>query len=48
MYERHADKTFYYDIPVTTLGVYTLILKFSELYFTEKHKRLFHIKIGDY
>ncbi|CAD8164127.1 unnamed protein product [Paramecium octaurelia] len=44
--ERHAYKTFSYQIPLQKEGTYTLILKFAEMYFDTKGKRVFHIKFG--
>ena len=31
MYERHADESFHYKIPIKETGVYTLITKFAEV-----------------
>jgi len=47
MTERHADDTFWYEVPVNTPGKYVLFLKFSELYFRASRKRVFNIKFGD-
>lgn len=47
MTERHDEKTFSYEIPVKSPGKYVLIAKFSELYFSEKKKRVFNIRFGD-
>ncbi|CAD8073522.1 unnamed protein product [Paramecium primaurelia] len=44
--ERHAYKTFSYQIPLQKEGTYTLILKFAEMYFDTKGKRVFHVKFG--
>ncbi|CAD8078164.1 unnamed protein product [Paramecium sonneborni] len=45
--ERHAYKTFSYQIPLQKEGTYTLILKFAEMYFDTKGKRVFHVKFGE-
>jgi len=47
MTERHADESFWYEIPVNSPGKYVLILKFSELYFKASRKRVFNIKFGN-
>jgi hypothetical protein len=47
MTERHADETFWYEIPVQSSGKYVLILKFTELYFKQSGKRVFNIKFGE-
>jgi len=31
MYERHADEDFSYNVPVRKAGIYTLMIKFSEV-----------------
>ena len=43
--ERHG-KNFSYDIVIPTPGVYTLILKYAELWFNETGKRVFDLWIG--
>jgi len=45
--ERHAEFTFFYEIPIEKPGVYVLILKFAEMYFNEPNKRIFNILFGD-
>jgi len=45
--ERHADWTFFYEIPLDKPGVYVLILKFAEMYFDESNHRIFNILFGD-
>lgn len=47
MTERHDDYTFDYKIPVIAPGTYVLILKFSELYFSNKGQRVFNILFGE-
>ncbi len=37
---------FKYNIPITKEGEYTLILKFSEIYFTQPGEKVFDVKIG--
>ena len=45
--ERHAEWTFFYEIPVERPGTFVLILKFAEMYFEENGKRVFNILFGD-
>jgi len=47
MTERHADESFWYEVPVNSPGKYVLILKFTELYFKASRKRVFNIKFGE-
>lgn len=46
MTERHAYDSFSYHIPLAKEGTYVLILKFAEMYFKSKGKRVFHINFG--
>jgi hypothetical protein len=47
--ERWFDENFSYKVPIdlTKNGVYTLILKFSEQYFTEPGMKIFDVKFGE-
>lgn len=47
MTERHADDTFYYDIPLKSPGKYVLISNFAEMWFADRGKRVFDIRMGD-
>ena len=38
---------FKYEVPVTEDGTYTLILKFSEVYFQEPEQKIFDVKLGN-
>lgn len=44
--ERHADDVIAYALPLKKPGLYTLILKFMEMHFTEPGQRMFDIQIG--
>lgn len=45
MHERHTYSQMTYNLPVKD-GFNTLILKFAEMYFNEKGKRVFDVSIG--
>jgi len=46
--ERYGDgEPFKYYIPISKEGEYTLILKFSEVYFTGPGQKVFDIKVGN-
>ena len=45
--ERYDTKTFSYEVPVPGDGVYTLVLKFSEVYFGSEGEKVFDVRIGD-
>lgn len=45
--ERHADETFYYDIPVSSSGFYVVISRMAEMWHREAKRRIFNINIGD-
>ena len=45
--ERYDVQSFSYQIPVTEDGVYTLVLKFSEVYFGAEGDKVFDVRIGD-
>lgn len=47
MTERHSYKTFKYDVPLSSEGTFTIILKFCEMFFTQPDKRVFNIRLGD-
>jgi len=47
MTERHADESFWYEVPVNSPGKYVLILKFTELYFKASRTRVFNINFGE-
>ena len=44
--ERWGDRGFSYEVPVSKDGKYTLVLKFSEVYFTQKGDKVFDVKLG--
>ncbi|KAM3134911.1 hypothetical protein pb186bvf_012911 [Paramecium bursaria] len=44
--ERHAYKSFSYQVPLQKEGTYVLILKFAEMYFSQPNKRVFNVKFG--
>jgi len=44
--ERHADDTFYYDIPVSQNGKYVVISKLCENWHRQSRQRVFNIDIG--
>ncbi len=41
-----GDEGFRYRLPIPQDGLYTLILKFSEVYFQEPEQKIFDVKIG--
>ena len=45
--ERYDTQTFSYQVPVPSDGVYTLVLKFSEVYFAAEGEKVFDVRIGD-
>lgn len=45
--ERYAEEDFTYSIPIVEDGNYVLILRFSEVYFTNSGAKIFNVKIGD-
>lgn len=45
--ERYDTQSFSYQIPVPGDGVYTLVLKFSEVYFGSEGEKIFNVRIGD-
>ncbi|EGR27941.1 pyridine nucleotide-disulfide oxidoreductase family protein, putative [Ichthyophthirius multifiliis] len=47
MTERHGYQSFNYQLNIEEEGTYVLILKFCEMYFDKKGKRVFNIKFGD-
>jgi len=47
--ERYGPgESFKYNIPVPADGYYTLILKFSEIYFQSPGEKIFDIKVGGF
>ncbi len=44
--ERWSSETLTYSLPLKGDGVYTLILKFSEVYFTRANEKVFDIALG--
>ncbi len=45
--ERWSSETLTYSLPLTDNGKYTLILKFSEVYFQRKGEKVFDIALGN-
>jgi len=45
--ERYDTQSFSYQVPVLADGVYTLVLKFSEVYFGSEGEKVFDVRIGD-
>lgn len=45
--ERWSSETMTYSLPLSRTGKYTLILKFSEVYFSEPKKKVFDIALGN-
>ncbi len=45
--ERYDTQTFSYQVPVPSDGVYTLVLKFSEVYFSSEGEKIFNVRLGD-
>lgn len=46
--ERYGmNSGFRYALPIQGDGLYTLVLKFSEIYFQEPGQKIFDVKIGD-
>jgi hypothetical protein len=41
-----ANSGFKYEVPVEDDGLYTLVMKFSEVYFQEPGQKIFDVKIG--
>lgn len=48
MTERHGYNSFNYQLALDKEGVYTLILKFCEMYFDKPGRRVFHIILGEH
>jgi hypothetical protein len=44
--ERWSSETITYSLPIKEEGIYTLILKFSEVYFTRANEKVFDIALG--
>jgi hypothetical protein len=44
--ERWSSETITYSLPLKEDGIYTLILKFSEVYFTRANEKVFDIALG--
>jgi len=45
--ERWSSNNFEYNIPIKSQGSYVLILKFSEVYFSNPNEKIFDINFGD-
>lgn len=44
--ERYHTESFAYNIPISVDGDYVLVLKFSEVWFTEPNKKVFNIRLN--
>jgi hypothetical protein len=45
--ERYHTSSFAYDVPVKDDGDYVLVLKFSEVWFTEPNQKVFSIRLNE-